>query len=396
MSPREENPLAGLIDAFRCEELLADGQASRERLDEFRSSLVCWDEFWSAEREEAEWAHEPVLARGRGHSIYARHKVGKSLLALYFAKEIVARGETVLYLDHEQGADDLYERLADMGCGPETDLSRLRYALLPSMPPLDTAEGGITLAAVLDDTLAALGGPLTVIIDTFSRVTSGDENSNDTVRAFYRYSGIELKRRGVTWARLDHGGWDDSNGARGASGKGDDVDVVWQLLRTDDGLLLKRNAARMAWIPEKVPLARVLDPYLAFETASASWPAGTYEVAELLDDLGVGVGVSGRRAIEALRQAKQGRRATVVNAAVKYRKSRESLRDARLVHSAGGVPGIVAISPEDEGPDSPADAPGRSPGVGGSRSGVSPGGPNRPDWTVPPERPLDDLASGTL
>ena len=28
------------------------------------------------------------------------------------------------------------------------------------------------------------------------------------MRAFYNHTGMELKRRGITWARLDHGGKD--------------------------------------------------------------------------------------------------------------------------------------------------------------------------------------------
>ena len=42
--------------------------------------------------------------------------------------------------------DDLDERLREMGYGPGSDLSNLHYATLPSLPPLDTPEGGKAVA----------------------------------------------------------------------------------------------------------------------------------------------------------------------------------------------------------------------------------------------------------
>ncbi len=47
-----------------------------------------------------------------------------------------------LYLDCEMTPDDLRERLGDMGYGPGDDLEPLAYYSLPSLPPLDTPEGG--------------------------------------------------------------------------------------------------------------------------------------------------------------------------------------------------------------------------------------------------------------
>jgi hypothetical protein len=361
------------------------GQVSREAppglpFDSIQQSLIDWNDFWSSERNDPEWAYEDILARGRGHSIYARHKVGKSLLALFLAVEMVKAGTAVLYLDFEQGEDDLHERLSDMGYGPEADLSRLLYALFPTIAPLDTEPGGTALAAMLDRVLETIGAPLAVVIDTFSRVTSGEENSNDTVQAFHRYSGVELKRRGVTWLRLDHAGWDSKNsGARGASGKGDDVDVVWELVPTDDGLELVRKAARMGWVPERVPLRKLIEPLLAFEAAPRSWPQGTHEAAALLDELGLDLEVTGRAAQQALKDADRGRRAEVVRAAVKYR--RES-RDAPPGPTPLGIVrtplGTQPPNADGYGQDAPPDPPGLTPIAHGSRSGVPPWDPVGP------------------
>src|SRR5262249_19746449 len=49
------------------------------------SPFIDWAEFWSRDHTAAEWLVEDVLARGRGHSLYASRKSGKSLLMLWLA-----------------------------------------------------------------------------------------------------------------------------------------------------------------------------------------------------------------------------------------------------------------------------------------------------------------------
>ena len=250
--------------------------------------FIDWPEFWSRDRTAADWLLEDVLARGRGHSIYAPHKVGKSLLLLWCSMQLVKAGTVVIYLDYEMGEDDLHERLEDMGCDAETDLALLRYALLPSLPPLDKPEGGAAMLELVDrEHIAHPDRHIAVVIDTIGRATLGEENNNDTIRDFYRYTGLGLKQRGCTWVRLDHAGWDASKGARGASAKGDDVDVIWRLAATDGGLELHRVAARMGWVPAVVALGMTTEPVLGFAPVSESWPLGTFETAAALGSVGV-------------------------------------------------------------------------------------------------------------
>ena len=290
--------------------------------------FVRWPTFWDRDHSQAEWVFEDVLARGRGHALYAGHKEGKSLFTLYLAAS-VATGTApcvVVYLDYEMSEQDVFERLADMGYGPESDLSRLRYALLPSLPPLDTADGARALAAIIDRVEAEWPQHhVVVIIDTISRAVAGEENDADTFRAFYAHTGIELKRRGATWARLDHGGKDPTKGMRGASAKGDDVDVVWRLARSEKGVTLQRDAARMSWVPEKVSFGIQEDP-LRYIRIEYVWPAGTSDTAELLDRLQIPLEASANTAVAALKAAGDGRRKQVVLAALKWR--RERLRGA--------------------------------------------------------------------
>lgn len=289
--------------------------------------FIDWEKFWDRDQIGEDWLFPQILARGRAHVIYAAHKQGKSLLTVFMvARMATEQNVAVIYLDYEMTEGDLYERLEEMGYGPGSDFSRLHYALLPSIPPLDTRAGADEIARMLNtvQVLHPAGTEIVVIIDTTSRAVEGDENSADTIRAFYRHTGLLLKQRGVTWARLDHSGKDTTRGQRGSSAKGDDVDVVWHLTRTDDGIRLHRDAARMNWVREDIYLTQRDDP-LRFVGVAESWPAGTAEVAELLDKLSVPIDAGYRRAADALKAAGEGRRAEVVRAAAKHRRQRALL-----------------------------------------------------------------------
>lgn len=94
-----------------------------------------------------------------------------------------------------------------------------------------------------------------VVIDTTARAVEGAENDADTLRAFYRWTGLALKSKKCTYIRADHAGKDTSKGQRGTSAKNDDVDVVWRFTkRGADNILLEATHRRMSWIPEKVEI----------------------------------------------------------------------------------------------------------------------------------------------
>jgi AAA domain len=278
--------------------------------------FIHWPELWNGE-DHQEWLYENVFALGRGHAIYATHKQGKSLFVLWVCVQLATTRTDVdvIYLDYEMTRDDLRERLEDMGYGPNTDLTRLHYALLPSLPPLDTGEGAAALLELVD----AVQDPdlqTFVVIDTTGRAVQGDENSNDTIREFYRWTGTPLKRRQITWARLDHAGKDPTKGQRGGSAKGDDVDVVWRLTQQDEGgIKLHRDAARMSWIPDEVAFGMTKDP-LGFVAGAELWPEGTREIADQLARLEVPMDASYN---EARKKGVQGRK-TIVLKAMKFRR----------------------------------------------------------------------------
>ena len=217
--------------------------------------LINWTDFWNQSFPEEDWLIEPVIPRNQLVVIFAPGGTGKSLLALYVAAGL-ATGRNlfgkdnhpvnVLYMDYEMQQAQLHERLTAMGYNKDTNLTRLHYASLPPIGSLDKPEG----AKQICDLARACQAEL-VIIDTFSRAVEGAENEADTVRNFYRWTAINLKQEGRSLLRIDHAGKDIAKGARGTSAKNDDVDLVWQMVRSGDEIKLTATKKRHTWIRDQ-------------------------------------------------------------------------------------------------------------------------------------------------
>lgn len=342
--------------------------------DELRRMLIDWPAFWANDHTDAEWLAEPVLPAKRSAALFAPGGHGKSLLALWLAAKLASGVDPfsgkkqppvdVLYLDYEMTDADLSERLEDMGFGPLHDLGDLHYALLPSLPGLDQPEGGravVRLAQLCDASL--------VVVDTFGRAVHGDENDADTVRAWYRWTGLHLKAEGRAFLRVDHAGKDRTKGQRGTSAKNDDVDIVWEMTVKDAGVfVLDARKRRMGWVPMRVEIRKVDEP-LGYElTEAATWPVGTKEAAAALDELDVPEDASNRAAARAMSEAGRGVRAVVVRAAQKYRRERSGLLHftgdevvdkyaKRSPGRDGGASQKSGRTPPVDNSDAPRDAP---------------------------------------
>jgi hypothetical protein len=207
--------------------------------------------------------------------------------------EPVAEPIRVLYLDYEMSAGDVYGRLREWGYAPgDDDLSRLHYVMHPRVGDLDTPEGGRALLYG-----AKAGGFDLVVIDTFSRAVAGDENDSTTARAFYKHTGEPLKAAGIAMLRLDHAGKDKDRGQRGSSAKNDDVDVVWQVERSDSGVKMTQTHARPTWFPDSVSLRYDADTG-QHTRAPGGYKAGTSgHVAEWLR-LGIPLEATRRQAVD--------------------------------------------------------------------------------------------------
>ena len=229
--------------------------------------VINWHDLWADETTE-EWIIEPLLARRRLVALYSAPKVGKSLLMLEIAAAIATGREVIgstppqpirtLYVDFENDPrGDIRERLQDMGYTPD-DLTNLQYLSYPNLGKLDTARGAKELVAAVKARKCEV-----VVVDTVSRSVEGDENENDTWLAFYRHTGLALKRAEIALIRLDHSGKDEKRGQRGGSAKSGDVDAVWRLSRVNDTQFrLICEANRFPVGETTVNLERINDPHL--------------------------------------------------------------------------------------------------------------------------------------
>ena len=274
---------------------------------------IVWADVFAAEPNRdlalGEWCPE-----GRATAIYSQAKQGKTTLVLHDVYEALAE-RVVTYLDNEMAIDDLREILGDLGAR-ESDLVNLRYYLYAALPPLDRRGGGEFLVR-----LCQRDGSNLVVFDTGKRFVEGDENENDTWQRFWTYTGSVLKQAGITWVRIAHAGKDPRRGQRGGSSLNDDVDVVWELSRTDAGTKLRRMFSRVSWLPEEIVYVRETEPRLRFLQVVSGLPAGTLEVAALLDRLGAPIDVSRRAAAKLVReQGHHSARNEIISAAVKHRK----------------------------------------------------------------------------
>jgi hypothetical protein len=265
--------------------------------DEMLSMLVDWKAFWSLEHATEEWLAKPLIAKGRQTALFAGAKTGKSWLtlnvtaALATGKPILGQPAQppvhVLYLDYEMIESDLYERLEQFGYTEDDDLSHLHYALIPNLPPLNTTEGASAIMKLVELTKAEV-----VVIDTTGRAIDGEENSADSYREFARTTGLSLKRANIACIRTDHAGKDGGKkqGQRGSSAKNDDVDIVYRLDKSDDGLTLKRTHTRISWVPETVSLVvEDLEDIITIRLRSKEqrgWTLKEIAIANRLDELG--------------------------------------------------------------------------------------------------------------
>lgn len=298
--------------------------------------LIDWPTFWARNTLEEEWLVWPLVPVSRGVALYAPAKAGKSLVAL----ALVAAAATgrpgldgrsqepveTLYLDYEMTLDDLRERLEDLGYGPDSDLSHLHYASLPSLPSLNTPEGAKALMALVEHVGARL-----VVIDTLGRAVDGDENEPRTVQDFYKWTGLALKTAGIAFLRVDHAGKDLTRGQRGHSAKNDDVDVVWQLTRLEGGVVLKCTHRRMGWVPDKVGI-EVDDSQgwrLSIARDDSPYLEGARELAAVMDELDVPFDASRRTAERILKAANQGARHNLVQDALRWRRASEPIFGGR-------------------------------------------------------------------
>ena len=348
--------------------------------------IIDWTKFWDNDHTDEDWIAQPIIPRGRAISLYAPAKAGKSTIVLAIAAA-VATGTPILhtypstptptlYLDFEMTQADLHQRLAEMGYSQHDNLTNLHYALLPSLPPLDTYEGAVALKHIIDTTQTQL-----VIIDTFGRAVEGDEDSADTVRAFYRHTGLMLKTMGITYLRTDHTGKDTSKGQRGSSAKNDDVDLIWRLTRTTtqqgDSIRLERTHSRIPWIPPELTILReetIHGDIYKLDMNARTWPDGTRQNAELLKQHGITPDTSQREATRIM-EGKLSRRRTIdalnmIQHTARHQHQQHAITTQQTRRSTQNQTGAPRATQTGGAPPQQSGAPGAPNGNKGSQGGA--------------------------
>jgi hypothetical protein len=231
------------------------------------NDFVNWYDLWNEPEFEQTYLAWPLIPAERVCALNGEAKAGKSLIVLEAAACIASGRDfcghptiqgTVLYLDFENHPRvDVRPRLTDMGFGPD-ELTNLRFASFPNLPAFDTPAATDELNNLLDKVQ-----PVLVIVDTISRIVEGEENSNDTWNKLFKYSETLMKRRGVTWLRLDHTGKTDTKGARGGSAKSGTADLSWKFTERKSGVYsVKAEFQRMPLELTEFELNRLTTPCL--------------------------------------------------------------------------------------------------------------------------------------
>lgn len=280
-----------------------------------------------------EYVVDPLIQAGTSVALVAPAGQRKSLLLLRLALA-VARGEPtfagmpiprarrVLYIDMELTEDDLADRLRSFGvtAAELAALDSFVHVLLPSMNPLDTARGGAELVEAVE--AYGLGPGDLVVLDSYQRVTEAGENDSDTTRGYYRHTGVHLKALGLTVVRTDNTGKDVAKGARGSSGKRDDVDVEYLMQSNGDYIDIKVGKHRQGGVEElTIYVTTDEDGLTSFrENGQSPGRSRLAEAIDVLNELGLPLDVSQRVAEKAVKLAGHHVTRAILREALKARK----------------------------------------------------------------------------
>ncbi|MDT9688166.1 AAA family ATPase [Streptomyces sp. P9(2023)] len=382
------------------------------------AALLDWGVFFATDFGSIQLLPGKLMAPGQQITVVGDGKAGKSL----FAQEWMWRMATgqpflgdkpqdpvrILYLDAENGQEQVQERFLSFGAGPR-NMGQLAYASFPPVRPLDTPGGGADLLSLVKATGAEL-----VVIDTVSRFISGPENDADTWLSLYRHTLLPLKRDRIGSVRLDHRGKDSERGARGSSAKTQDVDHVWELSALGGGALtLKRTHTRTGIGPDQFSLVRqsrrdgdnwahggTRHVVMEWESPEAAQAPGTDEhIMAVLTQHGVPL-EAGNRVVKAkLAELQIPAGSDKVSRIVKARQARAA--DVPPGRSPGPLqetfPGNVPRNGSRDGKDAGQTFPGNTEGTPGTPT-VPPSPPSRrgDGEGTPPTKPLCDICNTTL
>lgn len=181
-----------------------------------------WDmAFAEDHEEEPDWLIPNVMARGELVTLFGASGGRKSLMAVFWALQVVRAGDHVLYLDRENRRGEVVRRLRKMGATPD-QLQLLHYRWLPDWL-VDDPSGQEAI-------LEAAQGMALVVFDSWARFfAAGNQSDDGPANAAYNGVLLPLRGRNVGVLRLDHSGHKDTTRPSGTVVKQADADHLWMV-----------------------------------------------------------------------------------------------------------------------------------------------------------------------
>lgn len=140
-----------------------------------------------------------LLYAGKVNSLFGESGCGKTWTALAIAEQVLAAGDSVMFLDLEDDATGVIGRLLDLGADPGAILARFAYV---------APESKLTPAAAadLDATLLRLTPALVVIDSTGESIALEGlkPNDDDQVAVWFRKLPAAIAKQGPAVLVLDH------------------------------------------------------------------------------------------------------------------------------------------------------------------------------------------------
>jgi hypothetical protein len=250
-----------------------------------------------------EWLIEDVMQSGEFARLYAPAGVGKSLLALQWAVELIRQDARVMYADKENPPTEVNRRLAAMGASPDELEYALPYHSFPAWGKITTAEAG---QAILDE-VRKQGDICLVIFDSWTRFMLGSETAADEAAA-YEHTILPLRTQGIGVLALDHTGH-EGNRPRGTSDKMGDVDQAWRLTVRGERVMLAHTKNRTIYGPDVIlydrpdPPARLWHERVTGAAKRVVPDEKVSEVVAAMDELAIPLDWGKRKVRNALQDA---------------------------------------------------------------------------------------------
>jgi archaellum biogenesis ATPase FlaH len=188
-----------------------EAQARRDAI-----GLVDLGEIMEGGDTESDMLVEGLLVEGMHHLVYGKKESGKTWLLLACVKQLIDRGETVVWVDEEMGRRDFADRLYWMGLTPDDVSEHFVYLEFPVL-------NGSNESRALWAALLELKKPSLIVIDAQTEVLATadlNENSGTDVAKWLMWYLAPARRLGAATAVIDHTGHEEQGRARGSGHKG--------------------------------------------------------------------------------------------------------------------------------------------------------------------------------